>query len=738
MGRSVRELPIDERVKNFLISVNVRELYPPQEEAVDAGLFDGKNILMSTSTNSGKTTLANALMLDTVLTKHVKAVYLSPTRALARERADWLSKKGAVKNMGVKVAVATRDYDKVEEGLKDADIIIATYEKFDSLIRHNVPWLSSIGLVVLDEVHLIGEEERGPVVESIVAGLRHRGVRPQFLALSATIGNTGELANYLGAQPIISKWRPTPLIEGVYYDGVIHYKDGTEAVVEYEKEPVANLVLDTILNDKDAQVLVFATSRFSAVNYANMLAGIFESYDIKPRNDVGKFIRELKEKAQEYAGLANRMEWLIKRGVAYHHAGLGAGIRRAIEDAFKDGAIRVVVSTTTLAVGVNLPARRVVIPNPRIRDANGKTRLLSVIEYKQMAGRAGRYGLDPYGEAILVAEKKDEVDVFMRRYVFGSPEPVVSKLVRVNDYGKDYSALEDFVLAQFASGAASSPGDAKSILTHTFAYHQRLAKESDIDDIINTLVKAGFLMWVNGVLVPTEFGVKTSMSYISVRTALLFKRGIEIVGAKKPGELGLLFHLAMAREARPLLPIDDKEREEYMSRYEESRHRLIIAPTPSDDVLSAFKTALLLNDWINEVPRNELSEDYGVGPGDFEGLIDTFSWLAASLARIAKLLGAPWYGEAYALSYRIKYGVKPELLELAKAYIGTGIGRERIRKLYNAGYRTLEDIARASPKEIEDNVPGFGPTLARKAVEIARKKLGWDRAPNQTSITDYL
>ena len=753
MVLGINDLPINPRLRDALLRLGFQTLYPPQEDAVNAGLFNGEDIVLCTSTGTGKTLLANVLALDTALTRNLKAVYLVPTRALARERGEWL--RGLGEELGVQVSIRTGDFDKPED-ITHTDVLVATYEKFDSILRHNPGWLGSIGVVVLDEVHLIGETRRGPVIESIMATLRHRGVRAQVLGLSATVGNPGVIADYLGAKLITSDWRSVPLHEGVYQNGVVYRSNGEGVRLsdeawramrkllsgnKVEPNPVVLLALDTVLNG--GQALVFTTRRAQARNYAFELAQAFRELGLVPSGDVAnQWIARLWDASGEYGRLASELGGLFSAGVAYHHAGLGGNIRRVIEDAFNRHFLSVVVATTTLAVGVNMPARRVIIADRFLKDYDtGVDRELSVIEYKQMAGRAGRPGLDPYGKAIIIARGAEDVDKLIDKYINGRPEPVTSMLGE---------ALDDFLLGQFASGRVTNTSDAVALTSHTLAARQGIIGEGKVRKAINGLVSLGFLEDRNGVLVPTGFGRTVAHSYLSVGTGLLFRNGLARAGGSYPGDFRMLALLALAREARPLVQASRNEVEKYVGYYHAYRDVFLIDPglvfidrvrggVDEFMIASYMKTVHLLNDWINEVDRDDISSRYDIGPGDFEGVIETYSWLVGSATRIARVMGVPWYGELNALGERITYGVKTELLPLMRVYEGSGIGRKLVRNLYNAGYRTLEDIARASERDIRDRVEGFGPARARRAIEIARRTLGWGgKVPGRASIMDYL
>ncbi|MFN3654437.1 MAG: DEAD/DEAH box helicase [Candidatus Nitrosotenuis sp.] len=213
----IDELTLGPSAIQYLTEQGLTKLYPPQEQAVKAGLLDGENILVTAPTASGKTLIAALAMLQFLASKEGKVVYLTPLRALASEKFAEFKKMEQVDfGRTVHVSISTGDFDSVDKELENADVIILTNEKMDSLIRHSVEWIDKIGLVVADEVHLIGDPERGPTLEIILTKLKELPNKPQILALSATITNSDELSEWLGCKHVSSKWRPVPLTEGIF------------------------------------------------------------------------------------------------------------------------------------------------------------------------------------------------------------------------------------------------------------------------------------------------------------------------------------------------------------------------------------------------------------------------------------------------------------------------------------------------------------------------------------------
>ncbi len=211
---------IPEKVFDIL-KQDITELRPAQVKAVNRGLLDGKNMLVCTPTASGKTLIAELAGMKKILEENAKVIYIVPLKALASEKyKDFKKKYGSF----ARVALSIGDLDSADPYLADYDLIIASNEKMDSLIRHHCPWLSAVGCVVVDEVHLLNDPGRGPTLEILLTMLRKILSNVQILALSATIGNPKELANWLDAELIIDSWRPVKLHKGVYLKGKVEFE----------------------------------------------------------------------------------------------------------------------------------------------------------------------------------------------------------------------------------------------------------------------------------------------------------------------------------------------------------------------------------------------------------------------------------------------------------------------------------------------------------------------------------
>ncbi|MDO8740593.1 MAG: DEAD/DEAH box helicase [Candidatus Woesearchaeota archaeon] len=208
-----------------LEQLDIKELRPCQEKSISKGLLEGKNLLVCTPTASGKTLVAELAAISSIMEGRGKAIYIVPLKALANEKFKEFSNKYG---KFIKIALSIGDIDSADSYLIDYDFIICTAEKLDSLIRHHTPWLKYVRTIIIDEIHLMNDPGRGPTLEILLTILREILKNVQLIALSATIGNPEELAEWLNAELIIDSWRPVELRKGIYLDGKIEFKEKEE------------------------------------------------------------------------------------------------------------------------------------------------------------------------------------------------------------------------------------------------------------------------------------------------------------------------------------------------------------------------------------------------------------------------------------------------------------------------------------------------------------------------------
>jgi helicase len=696
------------------------DLYPPQAAAVDAGLLDGRNLLIASPTASGKTFIAALAAYKRIVQEHRKVVYLSPLRALASEKYSEF--RNLLEGFGARCVISTGDFDSAGEALRNYDLLVLTNEKFDSLLRHGIPWLQDVGLFIADEVHLAGSGDRGPTLEMILTKIIHSGVRAQLLSLSATVSNAEEIARWLRSDLVELTWRPVPLREGVYDHGRVWFGDlqGEIETVRSSYGAAIDVAIDSISGG--GQSLIFASTRRRAVSLATK-ASELTSRHLKDddRLTCAEAARRIRD-SEEETSLSNLLADLIAKGAAFHHAGLPHEHRKIVEDSYRKRAVKLLASTPTLAAGVNLPARRVVIADLSRYDGEvGMNSAISVLEYRQMAGRAGRPQYDDFGETVMVPPPSYSAEEVMRHYVESSPEPIESRLA-------GESRMRVHLLAVIASRRGIARQEIDSIFSKTLLSAQTGTGSvgKHVDDAMGYLFSEQLIIEKNGMFQATGFGKRISTLYIDPVTGVLFKKKL---GNFEPGtdNVAKLLHLvAKSPDFEPKFPMREKYYQQAYDFLEENRALLFSnagerGAHPSfmeyEDVLQEMRTVMVLSSWIDENKEDVILDTLGAEPGDLHRAVDSADWLLYCLCELARLFGEhEVIKEAGFLRKRVMAGVKGELVELTKL---RGVGRARARSLYNFGFHTLKSI-REAPAEKLALVEKIGPTLAQRIKEEAQ------------------
>jgi helicase len=689
-----------------------KELYPPQAEALERGLLDGKSMLLAMPTASGKTLLAELAMLKAAL-QGLRSIYIVPLRALATEKYDSFKKFRA---LGVSVGISTGDFDKRDERLGKNQIIIATSEKADSLMRNGASWVQDLAVLVVDEIHLLNDVGRGPTLEMTITKLRHCNPHLQVIGLSATVANGREIAEWLNAEMVSSDWRPIQLREGIICNGSLVFSDGQTPLSAAKDEAMA-LVKDTLT--QSAQMLIFENSRKNAEAAAIRLCGLIPE-DAATKNLSAGIL------ATGESETAKRLASCVSFGVAFHHAGLLSEQRQLVEQGFRDNKIKIIASTPTLAAGLNLPARRVLIKSYKRYEYGRGMAPISVIEYRQMAGRAGRPGLDPHGESFLMAKNHSEMQDLMEHYIHGDPEEIWSKLA-------SESALRTHLLSTFAAGFARNEKELKAFIATTFYAQQQDPWHLDItlEKVLDFLKDNGMIQESDdGLMLPTRLGSMVSKLYIDPLSAVIMLENLgkrrmselarekdpletERAAQRRPSDLGLIHLITMTPDMNLLyIQAADAWVEEFID-----QHQLELFDEDNYDfLLREAKTTAMLMDWIGEVHEEQIASRYRIGPGDIRRFAETAEWLMHSIAELSKHLELGITFKAEQLAERIHYGAGQDLLALLNL---KGIGRVRARKLHLSGITSIEKLLEADHTEL---VRLLGPKIAKKVISQLRKE----------------
>jgi helicase len=639
----VRDLPLSSRVVDHFAERGVRELYPPQRAAVDAGVCDGADVVAAVPTASGKTLVAQLALL----TADGPGLYVCPLRALAREKYETFAALP-----GVDVGISTGDFDATGEALAGNDVVVATSEKVDSAIRNGASWVDALACVVVDEVHLLGATGRGPTLEVTLATLRRRNPDLQTVALSATVDNPEAIADWLDAALVESEWRPVDLRTGVAVGGEVDFDDGTSLSVDLDEteidgdgdaddendptEVTAALVADAVADG--GQCLAFVRSRREAVDLAERLA----EDGLAAELGIDEAAAAAAEEATDVDGTltGRQLADCLRTGVAFHHAGLRSGHRAVVESAFRERDVACICATPTLAAGVNVPARRVVVRDQR-RYGEGGMAWIPTLEVHQMCGRAGRPGLDPHGEAVLVADADTRGEV-RERYVEGEPEAVESQLA-------DPGALRTHVLAAVATGFAATESEILDVFEGTF-YARETGAGGLADAVavaVDDLVAAEMVARETGGvedyrLVATAVGETTSKQYVRPETGERIVAGLRAAADLSEATTLTAFEVICDTPDMQDTYLGNAERADIYQFARSNAAQLTTDMTDPDDFegwLESVKTARILDEWIGGATVEELVERYRIGPGDLDSRVERAEWLLSAAEALGETTG---------------------------------------------------------------------------------------------------
>ncbi|XP_054015016.1 DNA polymerase theta [Hylaeus anthracinus] len=686
-----------------------------------------RNLIYSAPTSAGKTLVAEILMIKTVLERQKKVIFILPFISVVREKMyyfqDLLSDSGIRVN-GFMGGVAPPG------GFSSTHVAIATIEKANSLINRLMEEneLSNLGAVVIDELHLVGDPNRGYLLELLLTKLKYMTLRDkniniQLIGMSATLPNLSMLADWLDAELYKTEFRPIPLNEQCkigknIYDSKLHLIRSLTPMAELtmDTDDVLHLCIETISDGHS--VLIFCPTKNWCEKLAEQIAATFFKLGQK-NTQLGETLRQqldstlisetLEQLKRSPVGLDNVLKNTVSFGVAFHHAGLTMDERDIIEGSFRSGSLRVLIATSTLSSGVNLPARRVIVRSPMF---GGK--LLDSLTYKQMIGRAGRMGKDTAGESILICKSTEQKAA--ESLLSATLEPIMSCL-------EDVEPLIRALLEAIASEVVYTQSDLELYTKCTLI---NLCDEQNPQNCSNRAIK--FL--VNNeflLLQQTEEGhrwVATAFGKACLAASIPPKDGLflleELQKARRcfvlDTELHVIYLVTPLSSGNQIGTIDWMIFLELWKMLSESERRVgqlvgveerfltsaIKGVVRTGKLLSIhrrFYTALALHDLVREVPLNTVCKKYGCCRGVLQSLQQSASTFAGMVTQFCKQLG--WDCMELLVSQfqtRLQFGVCRELLDLLRLPMLNGL---RARSLYKQGITCVTDLAVANELDVE-------------------------------------
>lgn len=716
----------------------MRFLLPIQSESVGRfGILDGKSMVIAGPGTSGKTFCGEmAAIHNGMLGK--KAIFLVPLKAIAEEKKRLFDERYAP--LGIKIALATRDHMDARISRGDYDILIAIYEKFNSLTATDITLIANAGCFILDEFQLIADRHRGPELDLLVAKIRVFNPSAQMIVLMGEGTSAEKIAEWLGLPCLEESRRPVDLRVGVLHRGKFHFRgfndlrEGEESWIEriedtpdFPVNPQLAAAVEMLVR-KGEQVLIFCSTRKSCAALALYFA---KRLNLPSAKDSVAGIIELPPSIQN-----EKLGECLAGGVAFHHAELDSEQRELVESGFRSGEIAVLVSTATLAWGVNLPAKNVFIEMTGYRGTRSShsraiSAPLSISEFHQAAGRAGRLGSgDSFGRAVMTASTPYESEVLWERYIYSQNEP--------SDSTNDNRGFADPALRLTSCGAVVSVEDMVA-LARGFYQFETNNNDDDILAVVNSalrrLLKEGLLdITDSGMLDVTAFGRAVSSCGLSVETAVRIKTTVSEKGIEHPLEW-----LLLSLELREWIKSKGFYRggrladDEFLRRISNlsdgliEKSEFISAKWKTGDfpgVKDQFAELLFILEWISGTPTVDLEKMFDRGGGGLKRDAETMAWISTGIERILRSLRHDWSEEdSYRfanLCSRIKFGVPDSMLPLASVL---NIDREFVRRLFDLGVKSANDLFEIDHHEFcEILPPGIVERIMRKIASLPSKE----------------
>ena len=714
-------------------------LLPIQEKAiVRHNVLGGRNVIIFAPTSSGKTLVGEIVSVHYAMAKK-RALYLVPMKALAEEKYHHF--REIYGELGIKTIISTHDRKEYDQDLerKEFHVAVVVFEKLNALLVKNPNLLEGIGLVVIDELQMMGDETRGPGLELLLTKILLSPFRPQLLGLSAVLGDAEDLARWLKAELLIETRRPVELRKGILSRGIFSYLEHNSGTEGDEEWPLPKGDEEEFSSLHAARYLAETHGEQSIVFLADKLATEALGEKLKDMVDFSPATSAMEElKSFEDSFSKDLLLSLISKGIAIHNADLSWEERDLVERYFRRGEIKILFSTSTLAMGINLPARNVFIPEKKWNTPRTGNQLamadITKAEHENMGGRAGRLGfVDEFGRAILVTSSPFQKKALYDYYVKGGFEKLRPAL-------KD-EELDLYCLNLVASGLCSNEEAIQKFLLSTFTGVScwNGASGRDLGEVFSARIRQivdKCLSWgllkrdVQERLQATERGKVTAQMGISVDTCLNLLKWMDLCDPLRVSELEVLVAAALTADAREIhVPL--RRGEFRQSKYRNIFHKEVQNLGESDKVLfksilgpshrplfeqeRAVKKALILYQWISSIATREIEEVHGLFSGAIKKMGEEFSWLIEAISTLAKAEGWPEQviKKMDLLGEQLSFGVGPKGLELAKLRI-RGLGRGYISRLVHNGYDSPKALSQLSVDELEKLVP---PDLARRVAK---------------------
>ncbi|XP_041498060.1 helicase POLQ-like isoform X2 [Microtus oregoni] len=767
VARKAMESPSDDLGPFYSLPSKVRDLYA-QLKGIKK-LYDWqhtcltlssvqkrKNLIYSLPTSGGKTLVAEILMLQELLCRQKDVLMILPYVAIVQEKIASLSSFGVELGFFVEEYAGSKGKFPPTKRREKRSLYIATIEKGHSLVNALIETgrISSLGLVVIDELHMIGEGSRGAILEMTLAKVLYTSKTTQIIGMSATLNNVQDLQEFLKAEYYTSQFRPVELKEylkvndtiyevdsraenGMTFSRLLNYKY-SDALKKMDPDHLVALVTEVIPN---YSCLVFCPSKKNCENVAEMLCKFlskdFLNHREKEKSEVIKNLRDMGN-----GKVCPVLKRTVPFGVAYHHSGLTSDERKLLEEAYSTGVLCLLTCTSTLAAGVNLPARRVILRAPYVARE-----FLRRNQYKQMIGRAGRAGIDTVGESILLLQEKDKQQVL--ELINGPLENCYSHLVEELTRG-----IQTLFLSLISLKIATSLGDLYQFMNSTFFGVQQkiLLKEKSLWEI--TVESLSYLT-EKGLLRRDSCGASEEAQccfHITKLGHASFKGAIDLAYCDilyrdlKKGLEGLvlesLLHLVYLTTPYDLAAQSEPDWMVYFRQFSqlspaEQNVAALLGVSESfigkkasgqairkvdKNIVNRLYLSFVLYSLLKETNVWSVSEKFNMPRGHVQSLLTGAASFSSSVLHFCEELEEFWVYRALLveLTKKLTYCVKAELIPLMEV---TGVLEGRAKQLYGAGYKSIMHLANANPDVLVRTIEHLSRRQAKQIVSSAKMLL---------------
>jgi len=687
------------------------ELLPLQENAIkECGLLENKNLIISAPTSSGKTFCGEIAMAQALI-RGQKAIYLVPLKALAEERFRDFQRK--YEPLGLKTIISSGDRREFDHALEQGDFNLAVIiiEKFNQILIRNLDILSFIDLIIVDELQMISDRSRGAVLELALLKILQSKYECRLIGLSAVLSGAKKLAAWMKAELLVSKYRPVDLYQGVFWDGTFYYKKynsnekGSQNLLSDDtilpEDQLVELVRRTV--ESGEKVLVFLKSKAACHQFAELTAeNLAESPCL---NTIEKL------RAQSATAITETLLELVSKGVAVHHADLSYQQREIIEEGYKHGKIKIIFATTTLSMGLNLPAGTVFLEPYKFTAGAYTQRVLpqhlDCAEYENMCGRAGRLGYarnaetDPaVGRAIILVNSQFEKEVIWSKFILGRPSELTGQLRE--------KSHEDIALDLIASGCCSSYEELRDCAAKSFSSQTRPLEISP--QAIEQVSRQKWIEANNEKLSVTSSGKVISNYGLSCQTA----RRLQTLLSSDPDQADIfwLYEILDTVEMRMRgsnayrAKVDTEQIHELTLQIHQEKMnsfrltKILSEPELQDNQQKArIAQALALAEWCRGSELAEIEIRYYVPAGITMQSAEIAAWLAESISALARVCGLSKSQQVYfkQMAFSLQQGLPIEVRKLHKLFSGR-LSRSNLRALYHRRILTFADL-QACPRD---------------------------------------